>query len=162
MIIREETDADIASVRKVIAAAFGQSDEAERVDALRTRGDVEIALVAEDEGAVIGHVMLSRMEMPANTLGLAPVSVRPDRQGQGVGSALIRRAIGEARNKGWSAIFVVGEPAFYQRFGFTARAAAGYKSPYPAPYLMALELTSGTLTDKGDALAYAPPFDGIG
>ena len=82
------------------------------------------------EGVVVGHVLLSRLVSPPGALALAPLAVLPDRQRRGVGSALVRAALARAREGGGAAAFVLGDPAYYGRFGFSAEAARGYASPY--------------------------------
>lgn len=161
MTIRPETDADIDAIRRLTAAAFGRPDEASLVDALRAEGDAAISLVIDEGDGIEAHVLLSVMRSPAGMLGLAPVSVRPDRQNLGLGGALIREALAEAARGGFRAVFVLGEPAYYTRFGFAAERARGFTTPYAGPYLMALELTPGALRGEGD-LAYARAFDDLG
>jgi putative acetyltransferase len=127
------------------------------VDALRLSGDSVISLVAEQAGRVVGHVLLSRLGAPMRALALAPVGVLPDHQGQGIGSALIRAALERAQDQGIAAVFVVGEPAFYQRFGFSVGAARAYDCPYASDYFMIRALVSDPLPTTG-RIDYPPPF----
>lgn len=159
MPIRDEVPADHPAVAALIAAAFGRDDEARLVDRLRNGGDIEVALVAEHDGRLVGHVVLSRMTAPPRTLGLAPVAVLPDLQGRGIGSTLIEAALARAAADDWAAVFVLGDPRYYGRFGFDAALAAPYASPYAGPHLMALALP-GSAMPEGDRAAYAPAFDG--
>jgi putative acetyltransferase len=156
MIIRSETEADHQTIRRLITAAFGQSLEADLVDGLRADGDVVLSLVAEEEGAITGQALFSSMDAPLRALGLGPVTVLPERQRSGVGSALIRTGIEEARAQGWEAIFVLGEPDYYRRFGFDGGLAARFDCTYASPYLMALGLTKDL--PAGGHVAYAPAF----
>jgi putative acetyltransferase len=156
MIIRDEQAADEHAVRGVVHDAFGRAGEAVLVDRLRADGDSVISLVAVDRDAIIGHVMLSRLGAPFKALGLAPVSVRADRKRQGVGSALIRGALDRARQGAWDAVFVLGDPAFYGRFGFDADAARGFGSPYAGPHFM-VHVVGGALAVTGK-LDYPPAF----
>ena len=96
MILRDEAPSDAEAVRRLIDAAFGGPAESGLVRQLHQDGEVVIALVAEAEGDIVGHVLLSRMAAPFAALALAPVSVAPASQGAGVGSALIREALGRA------------------------------------------------------------------
>jgi putative acetyltransferase len=157
MMIREETPNDRAAVRRVIESAFAQSAEAELVEKLGRAGDSVISLVAEDAGQIIGHVLLSRMVAPFPALALAPVSVIPASQRRGVGSALIKDAIDRARSQDWTAIFVLGDPDYYQRFGFDKGAAKGFTSPYAGDHFMMLALSSAPKAASG-ALCHAPAF----
>jgi putative acetyltransferase len=149
---------DIAAIRAVEEAAFARSDEADLVDALRASGEAELSLVAVEREHVVGHVMFSRMEAPFRALGLGPVAVRPDRQGQGIGGGLIREGLLRAQDEDWQAVFVLGEPAYYRRFGFDPALAAGFRSPYAGPYLMALPLGATDLPTRSGRVDYAPAF----
>ena len=160
MIIREETAADHEAVHDVIAAAFGRDDEARLVAALRRDGAAEIALVAEDAGRIVGHVMFSRMAAPFPALGLGPVSVAPKKQMLGIGGALIGAGLDRARAGGWRGVFVLGDPAYYGRFGFDADLAAGFASPYAGRHFMALAL-GGPLPVASGEIAYAEAFSKI-
>jgi putative acetyltransferase len=86
-------------------------------------------------------VALSRLKSPARALALGPVAVRTARQGQGVGSALVRQANARARELGFDIIFVLGDPGYYSRFGFSVAEAAPFPSPYAGPHFMALRLS---------------------
>jgi putative acetyltransferase len=129
------------AIRRVVADAFGRDDESRLVDDLRRSGDLAISLVAEEAGETCGHVALSRLESPSLGLALAPVSVRKSSQGAGVGTALVRDAIDRAQAAGYAIIFVLGEPAFYQRFGFSTDTAAAYPCAFSGPHFMALRLS---------------------
>ncbi len=160
MHIRDEEPADRAAIREVVTAAFGQPLEADLVDRLRAEGDSVLSLVAMEEGRVVGHVLFSRMSAPFRALGLAPVAVMPDRQRAGIGSRLIRIGLERAAEDGWQAVFVLGDPAFYRRFGFDADQASGFSSPYAGPHLMVLAL-GGALPAMTGEIAYAPAFAGL-
>jgi putative acetyltransferase len=155
--IRDERPADRAGVREAVLAAFGRCEEADLVDRLRADGDAEISLVAVDGARIVGHVLLSPMTAPFRALALAPVSVLPDRQGTGIGTRLIRAALERAELGGWQGVFVLGEPAYYRRFGFDAALASGFASPYAGPYLMALAL-GGSLPATAGSVDYAAAF----
>jgi putative acetyltransferase len=161
MIVREETPKDISAVKLVHEAAFGQLAEAVLVDALRVSGDAVISLVAEDDGEIVGHVLFSKLPAPERCLALAPVSVVPSRQNQGIGSKLIREGLARAKKEGWKAVFVLGEPDYYQRFGFDPAKADKFETDYPKPYFMALELRTDSLCDSVGKVTYAPSFQAL-
>lgn len=161
MQIRPETPADHAAIRAVITAAFARADEADLVEQLRHDGDAAISLVAEADGVLSGHVLLSPMTAPFAALGLAPLSVLPAHQRQGVGNALMHAAIDAARATGAAAIFLLGDPAYYRRFGFSTEAAKPFASPYAGPHFMALPLVDPLPATHG-AVAYAAAFGGLG
>ncbi len=158
--IRRERAGDVDAIGEVVIRAFGRQDEARLVARLRRDGDAAISLVAVAGGAVIGHVLLSPMAAPFRAVGLAPLSVLPDRQRQGVGAALTHAAIAEARRDGRDAMFVLGDPAYYGRFGFRADLAAGFASPYAGPHFMVLPLAEALPATTG-AVDYAPAFSAL-
>lgn len=120
-------------------------------------GDSVFSLVVEEEGAIVCHVLLSKMEAPFRALALAPVSVVPARQRVGIGSALIESAVSRARDAGWDGIFVLGDPDYYERFGFDCAAASGFASPYAGPHFMFLKLSTTAMSTTGE-LRHAPAF----
>ena len=99
-IIRAETPADYAAIRNVLVSAFGGVVEADLVEALRREGVIATALIAEIAGEVCGHIVMSRLQSPSDGLALAPVAVAPTHQGEGIGSALILKAIDLAKTDG--------------------------------------------------------------
>jgi putative acetyltransferase len=157
---REERPQDRKAIFDVVSCAFAQLAEAQLIEKLRDGGDVVISLVAEEDGQVVGHVLLSRMDAPFPALALAPVSVIPTRQRSGIGSALIERAVHWARNDGWAAIFVLGDSSYYERFGFSAEAAAGFGSPYAGRHFMMLKLWASLPATSGE-LRHAPAFGAL-
>lgn len=158
MNVRDEDPADHGPIRDLIEQAFGRESEAVLVDALRRDGDIVGALVAEQDGRIVGHAVLSRLISPGGSLALGPVSVSPGRQRQGVGTALIRTCVEQAGMAEWEAIFVLGDPDYYERFGFRAETAIGFETPYPVQYFMALELKKGSLLARCGAVEYPQAF----
>lgn len=164
MIIRDAEPEDEIAIRAIVASAFGRADEARLVDQLRADGDAFIELVAEDEedGELLGHILFSplaidRSDETVTALALAPVAVRPDRQTSGIGGALIREGVEQARRAGIPAIVLVGHPSYYPRFGFSAKAAESLDAPFSGPSFMALELEPGALK-AGGSVRYAAAF----
>lgn len=158
--IRPEAAADGAAVHALHCAAFPTPAEADLVAALHEAGEVMFSLVAEQQGGIVGHVLLSRVAGPFGCLALAPVAVDPGRQRQGIGRQLIEAAIAEAEDGGWRAIFVLGAPAYYTRFGFTTEAAAGFTSPYAGEHFMARFL--GDDPPAPAPIAHAEAFAALG
>jgi putative acetyltransferase len=158
MNLRDECVGDHEAVRQLHLASFPGPGEATLVDQLRGDGDAVISLVAIEGGTLIGHVMFSRMAAPFRALGLGPVAVLPDRRRKGIAAALIHAGIERARNEGWAGIFVLGDSAYYRRFGFTSGHADGFESRYAGPHFMALPLHSDEFPRRTGPLDYAPAF----
>jgi putative acetyltransferase len=138
MTLRPATTADHPAVTDVVTRAFGDHGPvvARLVDALRASGNLRAELVAEADGAVAGHVMLSRSWVDARralveVLVLSPLSVAPERQGQGRGSALVAAAVDAARALGAPALFLEGDPRFYSGRGFEPATPLGFVRPSP-------------------------------
>lgn len=159
MIVIDETSGQEGAIRRAIVDAFGRDDEAVLVQELRTDGDLTISLVAVEADEIIGHVALSQLKSPRRALALAPVSVRKNKQGRGIGSELVRRGIERARELGQDIIFVLGDPKYYGRFGFTAEAATIFPCRYAGPYFLALRLTENEVAIQ--SVVYANAFDNL-
>jgi putative acetyltransferase len=134
--IRPETGHDHRAIAEVTAAAFGKQREARIVEAIR-RSDAfvaELSLVAELEGAVVGHVILSYVQLGDDSrrvLELGPMSVAPERQRNGIGSALVEEALRRADERGEPLVLVLGHPTYYPRFGFRPASELGIAPPEP-------------------------------
>lgn len=166
MSIRPAAPGDAAAIRAVLIAAFPTTVEADLVEALTRDGDATVSLVAERAGEVVGHVLLSRMRVSGDgrafrAVGLGPVGVLPGFQGGGIGAGLIKGALAIARATGEALVFVLGEPDYYRRFGFSAEAAAPFASPYAGPYFMALALRPGFVLPAAGEAAYARAFSDL-
>jgi putative acetyltransferase len=162
--IRPESAPDIPAIREVVRAAFPQDAEMRLVDRLRASGDIANSLVCEADGFIVGHALLSRMNAradgrPVAAAALAPVSVLPECQREGIGTRLIERIIEDARASGFAMLFVVGDPDYYSRFGFSTEAAARYRSPYRGPQFMGLPLAPNLPTPYEADAAYPAAFD---
>jgi putative acetyltransferase len=119
MLIRNEVAGDRAAVHALNAAAFDTAAEADLVDALRERARPLVSLVAEDGGALIGHILFSPVALPGHPrlaiMGLAPMAVAAEHRGRGVGSALARAGPERCRETGCDAVVVLGHPALRDR-----------------------------------------------
>lgn len=140
----------------MLERAFGGPDEADLVERLRADGDVAVALVAEHGGMIAGHILFSPMRGTFGALALAPVAVLPSRQRLGIGSALVGAGIAAAREYGAEAIFVLGDPDYYGRFGFDAGSARPFPNVHTGPYFQMLALGPAPLAPG--PVAHAPAF----
>ena len=125
MIIRIEKQEDYNAVKTLNEIAFGQPDEAELISKLRlnTRYIPELSLVAEENEKIIGHILFTPLEIVndeiiQSSLALAPMSVLPEYQGKGIGSALVEAGFQKAKELGFTSVIVLGHPDYYPRFGF--------------------------------------------
>lgn len=124
--IRSETAVDVAAIEAVTKAAFLGAAHASHteqliVQALREAGVLEISLVAEMDGTVVGHVAASPVSISDRSLGwfgVGPVSVLPQFQRRGIGTLLVREALRRLREGGAAGCVLLGDPAYYRRFGF--------------------------------------------
>ncbi len=163
--IRPETKKDIAKIRNVNAAAFDTKAEANIVDSLRKSSSPLISLVAESDGMIVGHILYSPVKLSGNNANLkiaslAPVAVLPERQNQGIGSALVEAGLRRCQSCGYKAVFVLGHPDYYPRFGFVPASRFGIKSEYDVPdeVFLVKELEKGALFEYRGVITYHPIF----
>jgi len=160
MSIRAATPRDREAIRFVEEHAFRQPAEAGLVDALVAQGDTVVELVAEEEGQVVGHILFSRLFVRdgANefaAVALAPLAVDPSFHGTGIGGALVREAHIRLKKAGEKLAVVLGDPAYYGRFGYSHARAAKFESAYQGEALQALAW--GDAPESGQ-LVYAAAF----
>ena len=155
-LIRPETDRDREGIAGLLLAAFPTSSEARLVEQLRKDGDVVYSLVAVEASDVIGHALFSRLRAPDTALSLAPVAVAANRRRRGIAAALIEAGLERARAECWAAVVVLGDPAYYRRFGFSREAVRGMSCQYAGPALMGFALSGGGL--EGPRIEHAFAF----
>ncbi|TAN08472.1 MAG: N-acetyltransferase [Rhodanobacteraceae bacterium] len=164
--IRPFRDGDLVAIDAVNRAAFGRADEGQLVAALHTAGCDAFELVAERDARIVAHILFSPVTVEhgddGRVLGLAPLAVAPGHQRQGIGSALVRAALSTLATGPYRAVVVLGDPDYYQRFGFGPASAAGLHDVYAAgDDFMALALRAGGLSGYRGRVSYAPEFDGL-
>lgn len=145
MNIRNETPADVAAITDVTIAAFrtmaiSRHTEQFIIAALRAANALTISLVAEVQGRVVGHIAFSPITISdgsANWYGLGPVSVLPQYQRQGIGSALIREGLSRLKAMNAQGCCLVGHPEYYKRFGFKSPEGLAHEG-VPAEFFFAL------------------------
>lgn len=158
-------DDEMDAICAVVEAAFGRRDEALLVRALIADGAAAVSLVARDAaGRIEGHVLYSHLLATSEegervaVVALAPVSVLPARQGTGVGAALIAEGDAACAALGATLAVVLGDPAYYTRFGYEVEAARDLVCPYTGLHLMAKALGDATLPEGRVTLAYPAAF----
>lgn len=171
-VIRQETLVDHNAVYEVIKAAFksmSESDQSEHLLVERLRRSEsfipELSLVAENENRIVGHILFTKIKIVGNkqehdSLALAPVSVHPGFQGNGIGSDLIREGHKNATTMGHHSVILLGHPEYYPRFGYVRASNFGIDLPFgsPDPTCMAIELEEGALVGKAGLVEYPKEF----
>ena len=142
--VRPEAAADAAPVRHLLEQAFGGTDEADLVERLRAERALVLALVAESDGRLAGYLGFARLTIATRAgtqpaVGLAPLAVAPALQRRGVGGALVDAGLSRLRSAGETLAFVLGDVAYYRRFGFEP-ADPEFRSRYGGPHFMQLRL----------------------
>jgi putative acetyltransferase len=171
---RLEKAGEAPLIHDLVHRAFGQEDEARLVRDLCADGDALVSMVAlqiddgqredgQDISNIVGHVLFC--DVPVQTdkgllrgAGLAPLSVDPDHQKQGVGGGLVMQGLKQCRDQGLQVVLVLGDPAYYGRFGFSATLAEGLASPFAGPAFQALELEADILQGTTGKVLYPGAF----
>jgi putative acetyltransferase len=165
--IRPEQPADHEAIFEVNRLAFGQPAEANLVQALRQSPAFipELSLIAVEDKQVVGHILFTRITVRSGytthaALALAPMAVLPECQRRGIGSALVKRGLADARHLGHDLVVVVGHPDYYPRFGFIPAEPLGIHAPFEvsAGAFMVLELRSNALVGVQGEVEYPPEF----
>jgi len=157
--IRQERQSDFKQIYNLVKVAFqtakvSNGKEQDFVNELRNSGNYipELALVAEENHKIIGHIMLTKSYISSSsgkteTLFLGPISVVLEHRNKGVGSQLINKSFELAKSVGYKSVVLVGDPAYYSRFGFRKSADLGIRhlQQIPEEYVLACELVPGTL-----------------
>ena len=168
--IRPARGEDVGAIDALLRAVFPRADEADLVRRLCVDGDMVLLLVAvdDDTGVLSGIVAFSRMRVVVGdkaipAVALAPVAVAADYRAQGVAEALIHAGIERLEAERVVLCFVLGEPAFYARFGFEVEYARNFASPYAGDHLLALPIQGGLMPCgvRGEA-THAPAFARLG
>lgn len=160
MIIRRETEKDFTQIYDLVKTAFqtakvSNGKEQDFVNNLRISRNYipELALVAEESGKLVGHIMLTTIYIyngnsKYEILYLAPVSVVLEKRNSGIGSKLIDESFRLAKEMNFTSVILVGDPAYYTRFGFKPAISWNIRNTnnIPDEYVMACELISGSLS----------------
>ncbi|ESZ61562.1 N-acetyltransferase [Mesorhizobium sp. M0062] len=163
MFIRPERPDDKQTIHDLTIAAFeptpfSDGSEAPIITKLRNDGDLTVSLVAVRGGDIVGHVAFSPVTVGVESdgwYGLGPVSVWPDKQRQGIGSALINEGLAILKTNGAKGCVLIGDPAYYGRFGFRSDGNLSYQE-LPAQYVQSLPFQSEPATGQ---LKFSPAFD---
>lgn len=155
MNIHNETSQDIEAISALVYSAFENHPHHQAgalptehliVEKLRLQGALSLSLVAEVDDHIVGHIAFSPVTIAGKALnwyGLAPVSVAPNMQGQGIGGKLIKESMKQLKALGAMGVVLLGEPEYYMRFGFKAYPQLSYAG-VPAEYFLALSLADSS------------------
>lgn len=168
--LRQEKQADFADVFELNKIAFGQENEAKLVDALRNNPTAfvpELSIVATENNRIVGHILFTKINIKdeqANSyesLGLAPMAVRPELQKKGIGGQLVRKGLEVAKGLGFKSIIVLGHERYYPKFGFEPAEKWNVKSPFdvPSDVFMAIELVEDGLKNMSGTVIYPKEFE---
>ena len=163
MQIRPERPEDAAAIRVLTDAAFkdlphSDQTEAKIVEVLRAAEALTISLVAVQDGEIVGHVAFSPVRINGVAgawYGLGPVSVKPEQQRKGIGQGLIRDGLRQLKSASAAGCVVLGDPAYYSRFGFEYDRELCYRDAPPG-YFQRLTLSGSP--PKGE-VTYHPAFE---
>ena len=165
--IRSEQPDDVAAIRNVNDLAFGRPNEGAAIQQLRGACDGILSLVAVVECAVVGHILFSPVRLEAadgrewSGMGLAPLAVLPEWQGQGIGSELIGAGLASLRQTQCPFVVVLGHPGYYPRFGFGPASRHGIRCKWDVPdeAFMILVLDEEAMRDASGLARYRPEWD---
>jgi putative acetyltransferase len=169
--MRAERPEDHAAIAGVVAAAFGSQAEARLVDAIRVSANFvpELSLVAEIDGTVVGHVMISFVTLRSAEgdrpiLSLSPLAVAPDHQRRGTGRALVDEACARADARGEPLVVLEGSPDYYGRLGFEHCEPLGVEINLPSwapPEAAQLKRLRAYDPSLRGVVVYPPAFDEV-
>lgn len=170
--LRQETKDDFKEVFELNHIAFGQENEAKLVDALRKNQTAyipELSIVATEKNKIVGHILFTKINIKDDignlneSLGLAPMAVRPELQKSGIGGQLIKKGFEVAKELGFKSVIVLGHEHYYPRFGFQPADKWKIKAPFEVPsnVFMAIELVTDGLRDISGTVVYPKEFETV-
>lgn len=161
ILIRGEHSTEHRSIEKLLDEAIAGEPVGRLVADLRRDGDLHLSLVAEVEGTLAGYIGFSPVAIAgprARVYQLSPLAVDARFRRRGIGSMLVRTGLDRCRELDADAVLVLGNPAYYTRFGFDPALASRLRTRWAGPHLMGIEFTPGVLTQVS-FLALAPAFE---
>lgn len=170
--LRQETKDDFQEVFEVNRSAFRQENEAKLVENMRKNSTVfvpELSIVAIENNKIVGHILFTKINIKDNkgnlneSLGLAPVAVRPELQKNGIGGQLIRKGLARATDLGFRSVIVLGHEHYYPKFGFKPADNWNIKAPFEVSSnsFMAIELVNDGLKNITGTVIYPKEFETV-
>lgn len=149
--------ADHRAIGILLQSNFECPSELRRIQALRDEGAMALELVVRENARVVGYAAFVWLDAPKGWVALAPLVVRGDRRKRGVRARLVRAGIDALRHRKVPAMLALGDPTYYQRFGFSVKNAALLRSPYPQENLMVLPFQPD-MSGRALDVTYPPVF----
>ncbi len=166
--IRFEEPRDIPEIYRVNRLAFGRTGEADLVNSLRNSNALALSLVAENVGAIVGHIAFSPVTIESENpsfeaLGLGPMAVLPNCQRTGIGSQLMKASLKECEKSRYGLVVVLGHPDYYPRFGFAPASQHEiiWEGKAPDEAFMVRELKKGELSKVRGIVKYRSEFNSV-
>lgn len=165
MLVRVEIPVDAAGIDALLRDAFGRDDEADLVRQLREDGLLTLGVVAtDDQGGVVGYAAFSPVDVAGEDrlwVALAPLAVAEDQRRQGVAEKLVYEGLDALNEFSYAAVVVLGDPAYYGRFGFKAAAQYDLHCRWPGTEaaFQVYPLAEDALHEANGLVAYSPPFN---
>lgn len=166
--IRKEENRDRKLVSLIYKAAFGQATEADLVEALHKSCPNRLALVAEELGQVVGHILFTPATITTDSgknitgMGLAPIAVTPDLQGQGIGARLVTVGLAILKEQRCPFIIVLGHPRYYPHFGFVPAEQYNIRCQWPdvpSEAFMILIMDEKVMSEVSGIASYREEFN---
>lgn len=163
MHIRLERPDDGPAVVALNRQAFDGGYEADLIERLHAQGLAAVSLVAVEQEVIVGHILFSDLAVEVDgravrAVALAPMCVRHDRRGRGIGARLVRTGLEAVGTAQYQAVIVVGHPEYYPRFGFSSALVERLVSPFAGNAFMGLELVAGALHGTAGKVTYPAAF----
>lgn len=167
--VRQENINDYEEIDRLLLEAFGGSQEIQLVRQIRRSQDYipSLSFVAVDNNVIVGHLLFSKVQLTFDSgevcqiLSLAPLSVLPQHQKQGVGSTLVLHGLNEVRKIAYPLIVVIGHPQYYLKFGFVLAKPFGLRVKYKVPdnAFFVMEIEKGFLHQRSGLVEFPEYFD---
>ncbi len=158
LVVRNSKSADMAEIAVLHRDGYGREEEAGLATELIQSATPTLSLVADCDNAVIGHILLTEIRAPMKAMMLTPLAVDGKFRELQVGSTLVRHALKSAAKRKIEAIFVPGDPLFYERFGFSSPKADPFSVKWQGPRFLAVELKDNALSSKKGKIEVPEPF----
>ncbi|MEM7463522.1 MAG: N-acetyltransferase [Pseudomonadota bacterium] len=161
LVVRSSKSADMDEIAALHRDGYGRENEADIALMMLYSDTPTLSLVADCDSGVIGHILLTEIQAPVKAMMLSPLAVNGKFRELQVGSTLVRHALKSAAKRKFEAIFVPGDPLFYERFGFSSASADAFSVKWKGPRFLAVELKDNALSSKKGKIEVPEAFSGL-